>query len=98
MTMVVVAVAALWQIALMWAFTVAFWGLLIWAIYALITSVTRKPVAGPVDDGARRILDGRLARGEIDASEYRRLRDAMADEGGQGEARLGRGKARVGSE
>ena len=80
---------AFWQMALMWVFTIAFWGLLILAIYALITRVTRKPGAEPTGDGARRILDERLARGEIDADEYRRLRDAMADEGSPGRARAG---------
>jgi hypothetical protein len=34
---------AFWQIALMRAVMIAFWGLLIWAVYALITNVTRKP-------------------------------------------------------
>jgi hypothetical protein len=52
---------ALWQIALMWAFIAAFWGLLIWAAYALITRVTRRPGTSPAGDGARRILDERLA-------------------------------------
>jgi hypothetical protein len=52
---------AFWQIALMWAFMAAFWGLLVWAAYTLITRVTRKPGAGPAGDGARRILDERLA-------------------------------------
>ena len=80
---------AFWQIALMWAFMIAFWGLLIWAAYTLITRVTRKPGAGPAGDGARQILDERLARGEIDTDEYRRLRDAMADEGSPGKARAG---------
>jgi len=68
---------AFWQIALMWVFMIGFWGLLIWAVCALITNLTRKPGAGQTGDGARRILDERLARGEIDAGEYRRLRDAM---------------------
>jgi len=36
---------AFWQIALMWAFMIAFWGLLIWAVYALITSGRSKPGA-----------------------------------------------------
>jgi putative membrane protein len=67
----------------MWVGMIAFWGLLIWAIYALITSATRRPgAAAPGDehsgDQARRILDERLARGEIDTDEYRRLRDALA--------------------
>jgi putative membrane protein len=79
---------AVWQIALTWAVMVAFWGLLIWAVYALITWGRRKPGAGAADDGARQILDERLARGEIDAGEYRRLREAM-EETGSGKARAG---------
>jgi putative membrane protein len=63
----------------MWAGMIVFWGLLIWGIYALITSATRRPGPGPKEQGggARRILDERLARGEIDAEEYRRLRDMI---------------------
>jgi putative membrane protein len=80
---------AFWQIALMWAFVAAFWGLLIWAAYALITRVTRKPGATPAGGGAQRILDERLASGEIDADEYRRLRDVMADEDGRRKAQVG---------
>jgi hypothetical protein len=46
-----------------------FWGLPSWAIYSVITGVTRRPgtrardggTAGP---GTRRILGGRLAHGE----------------------------------
>jgi putative membrane protein len=74
---------AWWQAGLMWVGMIAFWGLMIWAIYALVTSVTRRPGPGHRDGeqhggDARRILDERLARGEIDADEYRRLRDALA--------------------
>jgi putative membrane protein len=67
-----------WEVGLMWAGILVFWGLLIWAVYALITNTTRR---SPRDDDrgeARRILDQRLARGEIDAEEYRRLRDLLA--------------------
>ena len=39
-----------WEVALMWVGMIAFWGLLIWAIYALITSATRR--TGP-QPGAR---------------------------------------------
>jgi len=66
---------AWWQAGLMWAGMIVFWGLLIWAVYALITNLTRKP--GPPDSGerdARSILDQRLARGEISPEEYQRLR------------------------
>jgi putative membrane protein len=68
---------AFWQAGLMWAGMIAFWGLLIWGGYVLITSATRKPRG--TDDGSDpvRILDRRLARGEIDAAEYQRLRDLI---------------------
>ena len=72
-----------WEVALMWVGMIAFWGLLIWAVYALVTGVTRRPSSGAGGeehrgDDAVRILDGRLARGEIDTDEYRRLRDVLA--------------------
>ena len=77
---------AWWQSGLMWIGMIAFWGLLIWAIYALVAGATRRTGLGlrerePGDGDARRILDQRLARGEIDAEEYRRLRDLIASRG-----------------
>jgi putative membrane protein len=74
---------AWWQAGLMWVGMIAFWGLLIWGIYALVTGATRRagPGAGNGEQrggDARRILDERLARGEIDTEEYQRLRDALA--------------------
>jgi putative membrane protein len=74
---------AWWQAGLMWVAMIAFWGLLIWAIYALVTGATRRPGSrgrgeGPRGGDARRILDEWLARGEIDTGEYRRLRDVLA--------------------
>jgi len=73
-----------WEVGLMWVGMIAFWGLLIWAVYALITGATRRrgpeaPGEEHRGDDARRILDQRLARGEIDTDDYRRLRDALAD-------------------
>ena len=86
-----------WEVALMWVGMIAFWGLLIWALYALITGASRRtgqgPSAGePRGDDARRILDERLARGEIDTGEYRRLRDALAS--GEGRSPAGTGSGR----
>ncbi len=74
---------AWWQAGLMWVGMIAFWGLLIWAIYYLVTGAIRRPGPGagdgePHGGDARRILDARLARGEIDADEYQRLRDVLA--------------------
>jgi len=68
---------AFWQAGLMWGGMIVFWGLLIWAIYALVTT-TRKPPRDDNDGGeARRILDQRLASGEIDEAEYQRLRELL---------------------
>jgi putative membrane protein len=67
---------AWWQGGLMWLGMIVFWGLLIWGAYALITNLTRKPGI-PDSDDALRILDQRLARGEIGVDEYQRLRDLI---------------------
>jgi putative membrane protein len=73
-----------WQASLMWVGMIVFWGLLIWGIYALIKTANRKPGDDerrpPADErggGARRILDERLARGEINPEEYRHLVDVL---------------------
>src|SRR6266852_2590617 len=87
---------AWWQAGLMWAGMIAFWGLLIWLVYALFTGATRR--AGHPGDGqehrgsdALRILDERLARGEIDTEEYRRLREALGGGAGRNPAGTGGG-------
>ncbi len=69
-----------WEFSLMWVGMIVFWGLLIWAIYALVRFALRRPGGGEDRGDARRILDERLARGEIDAEEYRRLRDLIGSE------------------
>jgi putative membrane protein len=81
---------ALWQAALMWAGMIVFWGLLIWGVYALITAA-RRPSRDEDGGESRRILDQRLARGEIDEAEYRRLRDLIAH--GDQQHRAGTGSA-----
>ena len=56
---------------------VAIWGVIIWAIWYFVTNVMRRPEQRTLPDDAKRILDERLARGEIDAEEYARLREVM---------------------
>ena len=77
---------AWWQASLMWLAMIAFWALLIWLIYALVTGVIGRGRQPERDeergDDARRILDQRLARGEIDLEEYQRLRDVMEGRAG----------------
>jgi hypothetical protein len=60
-----------------------FWGLPIWASYSPITAAARRPGRWAGDRERRcgdagRILDGRLADGEIDTGAYRRLRDEVS--------------------
>lgn len=66
----------------------AFWVLIAWAIWYAVKSLSRRnDQAGPGrpsgTDGLpadpKRILDERLARGEIDTEEYIRLRDLLAE-------------------
>jgi uncharacterized membrane protein len=66
-----------WQAGLMRAGTIVFWGLLIWGIYALISTATRRPGEKQHSVDALGILQQWLARGEIGADEYRRLRDLI---------------------
>lgn len=89
---------AFWQVALMWLMMIAFWGLLIWGVWALITGATTRRQGGQEhnygkgDGGnAQQILDERLARGEIDTEEYRRLREVIAAGDGRRPAGTGSG-------
>lgn len=66
-----------WETALMWVGIIAFLGLLIWAVYALVNATRKSRRDRDPQAAAARILDERLARGEIDADEYRRLRDLI---------------------
>jgi putative membrane protein len=57
---------------------VVFWGLIIWGIWFLVTNLTHQGnKTPPPAANAREILDARLARGEIRADEYDRLRNLM---------------------
>ena len=82
---------AFWEVTLMWVAMIAFWGLVIWAVWALVTSATRRPDHDRRGDDAHSILDQRLARGEIDEQEYRRLRDLL---GGEDRTTVGSGPRR----
>ncbi len=76
---------AFWQVALMWVVMIAFWGLIIWGAWALITGAIRRQGGQERGDGkdgsARQILDERLARGEIDIAEYQRLSEVIGGDG-----------------
>ena len=65
---------------------IVFWGALAWIIVTLVRQrggpapSQAPPVAGHASDGLR-ILDERLARGEIGEDEYKRLRDLILGSG-----------------
>jgi putative membrane protein len=69
-----------WQVALMCIGMIAVFGLLIWALYALMVGIPRRPGGGLglSRDNARQILDERLARDEINADQYRQLLEVIA--------------------
>jgi putative membrane protein len=88
---------AWWQAGLMWLAMIAFWALLIWVVYALVSAAIRRP--GPPDQGgqrrpddAHRILDERLARGEISTEEYQRLCEVLDSGAGRSTAGSGSGR------
>ena len=60
---------------------VAFWGLIIWGVWYLVSGSFRQAGGSPGGGDPKRILDERLARGEIGPDEYRHLRDLIGDRG-----------------
>ena len=64
---------AVWQIALMWAGMLIFWGLLIGTAVYFVKTLNKG--SGPPNAvvTAHTILEERLARGEIDTDQYRQL-------------------------
>lgn len=66
-----------WQAGLMWWAMLAFLGLALWAVY-VSTRGSRRGAAG--SGSAAGILDQRLARGEIDIDEWRRLHELITSD------------------
>lgn len=61
-------------------FMVVFWGLVIYAVVALFRGSATSSRSGSADPAdPRRILDERLARGDIQVEEYQARKDALAD-------------------
>ena len=76
---------------------VAFWGLIIWAVWYFVTGVSRRPGYAHGSGDPKRILDERLARGEIDTDEYRRLLAVIRGDtvgAGNGQSPVGTGGQR----
>lgn len=65
---------------MMWPLMFLFLALIVAGLVALILVIVRLARTGTgvrESSGARRILDERYARGEVDDDEYRRRRDAL---------------------
>jgi putative membrane protein len=64
-----------------WIFMGLFWivviGLVVWAVAALLPG--NRPGGPARTESPREILDRRFARGEIDAEQYRRAREELAE-------------------
>jgi uncharacterized membrane protein len=79
-----------WAVALMWIGMLAFWGVLIWIGYTLMTRQhqRRRGDRDARERGsgadARGVLDERLARGDINAAEYQKLRGLAQRAGDSG--------------
>ncbi|EWT03401.1 hypothetical protein N865_16845 [Intrasporangium oryzae NRRL B-24470] len=59
--------------------TIGFWALVIWVVRELVRArpVTRESSSPEPRDDPLRLLDERLARGEIDTEEYERIRRVL---------------------
>lgn len=68
---------AWWQASVMWVAMIAFWGVVIWLVYYFVVAALRNGHRRDGRDTAGDILDERLAKGEIDVEEYRRLRHEL---------------------
>jgi putative membrane protein len=68
-----------WWMVLGWVWMVAFWGLIIWAVYAVVRRLERRPTSqAPRDEGtALDILERRYARGDIDAQQFEEIRQRL---------------------
>jgi putative membrane protein len=67
----------MWTVAPWWHWLsmAAFW--LVVVLVAIWATTRLFPASPPRASSAREILDGRLARGELDVDEYRRLRQEL---------------------
>ena len=66
-----------WQIAIMSVGMIAFWGVVVWLGYLVFRAATKSSPTPDEGQSARRILDERLARGEVDADQYQLIRSEL---------------------
>lgn len=64
-----------------WLWMAAFWGVILFVAIWGITRAFPADRSHPPEPSARELLDQRLARGEIDVDDYRRLRQELVASG-----------------
>jgi putative membrane protein len=73
-----------WWMVVGWVWMVVFWGLIVWAVYAVVTRLERTPP----DQTARHadtpltILERRYARGELTTEQFEAMRSLLTTGGG----------------
>lgn len=68
-----------WWMTMGWLWMVVFWGLIIWAVYAVISRLERKPTdQEPREEAtALDILERRYARGELTTEQFEEMRTRL---------------------
>ncbi len=72
-----------WWMLFGWLWMVVFWGLIVWAVYAVITRFERRPADRPPRDEetALDILERRYARGELTSDQFEEMRQRLTPPG-----------------
>lgn len=68
-----------WWMVMGWVWMVVFWGLIIWAVYAVVTRLShtsnrQDSPHQPNQPTALEILEQRYARGELDTEQFEEMR------------------------
>lgn len=72
-----------WWMVVGWVWMAVFWGLIIWAVYAVVTRLEqgRDPSQRETPEDALAILERRYARGDISAEEFEQMRRTLTPPG-----------------
>lgn len=65
-----------WWMLVGWIWMLVFWGLIIWAVYAIVSRIGGERHGNRQSD-AMIILEERYARGEIDREQFDEMRQAL---------------------
>lgn len=63
-----------WWMVFGWLWMAIFWGLIIWAVYTVISRLGEGRTTRASEPTALQILEGRYARGEINHEEFEEMR------------------------